>query len=142
MRYARGSGIFYLLIASSFVLLLLLAPFPHYSPGLKAWFLGESIGSKMIGTGSGQKDGVPLYKVASEIARASIASPLDISCTSDSDCMEYKVTNQCKIFCGNGSSENNVAVAQLDVRRICDPKMWKTPALDCKCLANKCISLE
>lgn len=140
MKSARGSAIFYLLIVLSFVIVLLAMPFPHYQQSTKAWFLGESIGSKIIGTSP--KDGVPLYKVASEIARSSVASPLDIACTNDEDCMVYRVVNQCKVFCGNKSSENNVAVSQLDVRRICDPKMWKTPALDCKCLANRCISLE
>lgn len=139
MNTAKGSTVFYLLVFLAFVVVLLALPFPSYETKNNSWFLGTSIGSTLLGK---ENEGVPLYKVARKVATASVTNPLDISCTTDSDCKDYVVANQCTAFCGNLAQENSEAVAKLNNRRICDPTVSLIARLGCECVANKCVSLK
>lgn len=140
MKMAHGaSAIFYLFMAIAFVILLMAVPLPSYNVTTKGWFLDKSIGQRLVGQKS---EGVPLYEVATDLTKSSVTSPLDLSCETDSDCREYVVANQCESYCGNTSSSNMEAVAQLNNRRVCDPAEWSRTPFRCGCIAGKCLNLN
>jgi len=137
--YRGGSAIFYFLVAAGFIVLLLAIPYPHYDPDSGGWFLGTSIGGRILGNKS---TGIPLEKVVVGVTESSVKSPLDLECSTNSDCKTYFAVNQCQGYCGNLSERNNSAITQLNNQRVCDPSQWSRPNLDCKCISGRCLSLE
>ena len=135
-----SSAIFYLLVAVAFVILFVAAPYPHYDTQTGAWYLGESVGRRILGNEDAR--GVPLDKVILRVANSSVSSPLSLNCTTDADCSQYAAPNQCAVYCGNLDEQNLASIAQLNRQRVCDPSGWAKPTLDCKCISAKCISLK
>lgn len=137
-QYFGASSIFYLFVGLSFLLIFLLAPYPYFQNEGSYWFLGASVGSRLIGR---EDVGVPLDQVAVKISYASISNPFNTECENTSDCKKYEVTNQCKIYCGSTVSDNITVMSQLNNNRVCDPALWGKPKTTCTCLSGKCVSL-
>jgi hypothetical protein len=135
-----ASGAFYLIVGVAFVVLLLAMPYPHLNTQTESWYLGASIISRV--SGSPDADGLPLDKVVLTVSQSSVKSPLELSCTTDSDCAEYLVINQCTVYCGNVSKENSDAILMLNRQRVCEPNLWSRPKINCQCISGKCINLE
>lgn len=138
-QYLGSSAIFYFLVAASFIILFLAVPYPHYNDSTGGWFLGTSIGGRLLGN---KTSGIPLEKVIISVTEASVKSPLSLECTSNEDCKEYVALNQCQVYCGNLLEANSSAIAQLNNQRVCDPSGWARPKVDCKCISGRCLSLE
>ncbi|OGM31662.1 hypothetical protein A2803_04505 [Candidatus Woesebacteria bacterium RIFCSPHIGHO2_01_FULL_44_21] len=133
-----ASGIFYLIFIVCLVAFFVSVPYPYYKPE-GSWYLGPSIGVRL----SGQKDtGVPLELVFERVTGAVVTSPLETSCTTNEDCTNYKVINQCKVYCGNQSPGNETAATILGNNRVCDPAGWRVPKTNCVCVHGTCADLE
>jgi len=139
-KSAGASAIFYLLVAIGFIIVFLAMPYPHYNTLNGSWFLGTSIANRAMG--QEESVGLSLDELVVKVTRASVTSPLDISCTTNADCKQYLIVNQCTSYCGNRSDENENAVIQLNNQRVCDPALWARPRGDCGCVAGKCIGLR
>ena len=135
-----ASGIFYIIFIVCLVAFFISVPYPHYRPG-GSWFLGPSIGERLGGQAQ-VRDSIPLERVFERVTRAVVTSPLETSCTTNEDCLSYKVINQCKVYCGNQSPGNETAATMLGNNRVCDPAGWRAPKTNCVCVHGTCADLE
>jgi hypothetical protein len=134
-----ASGIFQLLVVISLIVFFLLVPYPYYEPAESRWFLGASVGARL---GGARENGVPLEKVFEKVTKATITNPLEITCSSNADCKNYVVPNQCRIYCGNTNEGNTRIQTILGNNRVCDPATWREPPTNCSCVYGNCVDLE
>lgn len=141
MKFVHGASVvFYLLLSLSLFVLLILLPYPYYSAEMNKWYFGLSIGSRA----AGNKDpGIPMEKVVKTVIVGSVSSPFVIDCTTQQDCKNYVVKNQCRVYCGNSITENQSVVDKLNKNRgTCDSGVWRAPRLNCYCVQSKCVNFE
>ena len=139
MKNLGASAIFYYIIGLVFIVLFLLAPYPHFNRETSGWYGGPSVINRITG---GSTDGTPLEKVFYKLTTESVTSAFSINCTSNADCKVYTVTNQCRSYCGDESAQNESAVISLNNNRVCDPATARVPKVSCTCVHGKCVNLE
>lgn len=138
MNRLGASAIFYLFVGVTFVMVFLLAPYPHYNINTNAWYLGASTFNRITGQ---KEEGIPLEQVFSKVSKARVTSPFRFECNQNSDCITYITVNQCKVYCGNLDNYNKDAQALLNNNRVCDPAKWNMPATRCACLEGTCVNV-
>jgi hypothetical protein len=137
---AKGAGaMLYFLIGAVVLVIILLAPYPYFNTKTNAWYTGAPLAQRLLGV---HEPGIPFEKVSSQVANDSINSPFDIECTTDDDCIQYVVTNQCMVYCGNKAPGNKNAQSLLENNRVCDSGSWSPPTIRCNCVYSKCINLR
>jgi hypothetical protein len=140
MKYNLGmSGGFWLIVGIAFLVFLGLLPYPHYNSSNSSWYLGPSIAARIAQT---TDPGVPLEVVFQKVTKARVTDPFELNCNSNLDCVAYKVTNQCIIYCGNTDASNTKTQTILGNNRVCDPALWKAPEANCSCVQGTCVDLN
>ena len=138
MRNIGSAPLILLIIAFIVTIGIAVTPIPHFLPET-GWYPGPSIVQKILGA---KDPGLSAEKVLTDFTKANIESPYKLTCQTDLDCKTYKILNQCQIYCGNISSENDSVSESLSKNRVCDPASWIPSKLDCRCILGSCLNIN
>lgn len=137
-KFESGSLAFWLVFISIILSFLIFVPLPHYHHD-QGWFMGPSIGARIIDDST---HAAPIDRVVASYISASLESPYEIDCETDLDCNVINVRNQCQTYCADNSASNSEVTQKLEKNRVCDPAKWKPDFTNCRCVFNKCATIE
>lgn len=137
---SSGSVAIWLILVAFFISFVLFLPIPYFHQD-SGWFMGPSIGARMMAK-DGDTFGEAGDSLMTTYIKHSVESPFGLNCETDLDCTTIHVRNQCKSYCAATSPDNKDVISRLENNRVCDPAMWKQEVINCRCILNKCITVE